>query len=122
MTRCRGGAGNDTLTGGAGNDTFFFNSALSAASNVDWITDFYAPADAIRLASTVFSALGAVGTLTQAAFHIGDAAHDASDRIIYNNATGALSYDADGNGAAVAVQFATLNATLTLTNADFLVI
>ena len=33
------------LTGGAGNDTFLFNSGLSAATNVDRITDFSVPAD-----------------------------------------------------------------------------
>ena len=57
-----------------------------------------------------------------AAYFIGAAAADASDRIVYNNATGALSYDADGNGAGAAVQFATLTAGLALTNNDFVVV
>ncbi|MEY5098276.1 MAG: hypothetical protein RJA36_995 [Pseudomonadota bacterium] len=36
----------------------------------------------------------------------GAAAHDASDRLIYNTSTGALYYDADGQGGAAAVQVA----------------
>ena len=44
-----GGAGNDTLTGGAGTDYFVFNTALSASSNVDRITDFNVLEDTIRL-------------------------------------------------------------------------
>ena len=49
-----------------------------------------------------------VGDLTTDQFWSGDGvvvAHDASDRIIYNTTSGALYYDADGNGtAASAVQ------------------
>ena len=48
---------------------------------------------------------------------------DATDRIIYNSTTGALSWDADGSGANFqAVQFAQLNPNLNLTNQDFRVI
>jgi hypothetical protein len=41
--------------------------------------------------------------------------------IIYDSATGALSYDADGNGAGAAVQFASLSTGLSLTGSSFLV-
>ena len=116
-----GGAGNDILSGGAGADKFFFNSALSAASNIDKIADFSLSGDMVQLENAVFTALTTTGTLAESAFYVGAAAHDANDRIIYNDKTGALSYDADGKGGAAAVQFATLTG-LALTNADFVVV
>ena len=70
----------------------------------------------------MFTALTALGRLTADAFHIGAAAADAEDRIIYNSATGALSYDANGTGAGGSIQFAKLTAGLALTNADFVVV
>ncbi len=118
-----GGLGNDTLTGGAGADFFLFNTALGA-TNVDKITDFTAADDTIRLENAIFTELTATGTLASGAYFAGAAAHDLDDRIIYNSATGALLYDADGNkaGGVAAVQFATLTGGLTLTNADFVVV
>ncbi len=113
--------GNDTLTGGAGKDTFIFDTALNASSNVDKITDFSVGDDTVRLENSVFTAL-ATGTLAAGAFYVGTAAHDASDRIIYNKTTGALTYDSNGNAAGGAVQFATLSTNLALTNADFMVV
>lgn len=79
----------------------------------------------MRLENTgagLFNALTPVGTLAASAFWVGSAAHLASDRIIYNSATGGLFYDADGTGAAAAVRFATVGTGLGLTNADFVVI
>ena len=114
-----GGLGNDTLTGGANNDVFVFNTALAA--NLDIITDYNVAADTVRLENAIFTGLAA-GVLSAGAFHIGAAAADASDRIIYNAATGALSFDADGLGGAAQIQFATLSTGLLLTAADFVVI
>ena len=115
-----GRAGSDILTGGAGADTFVFNSALGA-TNVDTITDYNAVADTIQLDDAVFTALVA-GALDAAAFRDGTRALDASDRIIYDTTNGALLYDADGNGAGLAVRFATLSTGLTLSEADLFVI
>ena len=56
------------------------------------------------------------------AFHVGAAAVDVSDRVIYDATTGALSYDADGVGGAAAVQFATLGTNLNLTSTDFFLV
>ena len=55
-------------------------------------------------------------------FRVGSKAMDANDYIIYNNLNGAVLYDADGSGAAAAVQIATVSAGLAMTNADFVVI
>jgi Ca2+-binding RTX toxin-like protein len=113
--------GNDTLTGGAGDDNFVFNTAPNSATNFDLITDFSVADDTISLDDFIFTAL-TPGLLAASAFHIGAAAADASDRIIYNSATGNLAYDADGTGATAAIRFATLDTGLALTNADFAVI
>jgi Ca2+-binding RTX toxin-like protein len=113
--------GNDTLTAGAGNDRFIFSSALDAGTNVDVITDFNVANDTITLDGSIFDQVGAPGVLSAAAFHIGMAAADSSDRIVYNAGLGALSYDADGTGAIAAILFAYLDTGLALTSADFTV-
>ncbi|BCH20391.1 calcium-binding protein [Mesorhizobium sp. L-8-3] len=116
-----GGWGNDTLTGGAGSDTFLFNTSLNRTTNVDRITDFNVAADTIRVDNAAFKGL-AEGWLAAGAFHTGAAAADAQDRIIYNKATGAISFDADGSGSGAAIHFATVSAGLALTSGDFFVI
>ncbi|WP_428667601.1 beta strand repeat-containing protein [Reyranella sp.] len=112
-----GGAGADVLTGGSGQDTFVFDSALTG--NIDTVADFSAANDTIRLDQSIFTAITTLGTLSAAAFFAGPAAHDADDRIVYNAVTGNLFYDSDGTGANAAVQFAQLNGTPTISNADF---
>ncbi len=117
-----GGLGNDTLKGNAGADIFAFNTALNAATNVDTIADFSVLADTIRLENSgIFTGLAA-GVLNADAFHKGAAAADAEDRIIYNSATGALSFDSNGNAAGGATKFAQLTAGLSLTNNQFEVV
>lgn len=116
-----GGTGNDTLDGGANTDSFFFDTA-PGPGNVDTILNFVTADDTIKLENAVYTALTTTGYLSAAAFCTGAAALDASDRIIYNSATGALYYDADGTGPTAQVQFATLvGVTGTVTNADFVV-
>jgi Ca2+-binding RTX toxin-like protein len=113
------GLGNDTVTGGAGADVFIFSTALNAATNVDRITAFSVADDTISLGSAVFTGIGAVGPLAAAEFHVGTAAADADDRIIYDSATGKLFFDSDGTGANDAVLFARLQPGLSLTQDDF---
>jgi Ca2+-binding RTX toxin-like protein len=116
-----GHLGNDRLAGGAGNDTFVFNTALNGTTNVDTITDFVVANDTFRLENAIFTHLQ-TGTLAAAAFWIGTAAHDNTDRIIYNKTAGTISYDDDGNGAHAAVLFAHVAANLALTRSDFSVV
>ncbi len=116
--RLDGALGNDTLTGAGGADIFVFDTAF-AFNNIDEIVDFTHGVDHIELENAIFTGLAA-GTLSADAFAVG-AATTAAQHILYNADTGALSYDADGSGAGAAIQFATLQAHLTITNTDFLV-
>ena len=114
-----GGIGNDILDGGADADLLLFGNA-PGAGNVDTVVGFQAGLDRFLLDRNVFTTLAA-GTLPGSAFVVGSAAGDADDRIIYNSATGGLFYDADGNGAGAAVQFALLGTGLPLSAGDFVV-
>jgi len=115
-----GNAGIDILTGDSGRDIFLFDTALGN-NEIDIISDFSPKDDVIYLEDAFFSNLS-TGRLSSSAFYAGFAAHDATDRIIYNPSTGALHYDPDGTGAASAQQFAQLTAGLTLNQTDFYVI
>ncbi len=115
-----GGAGRDRLAGGAGSDSFVFDTAPGWA-NSDTVLDFSSFADVFRLDDSVFAGLAA-GTLAAEAFVVGNAAIDADDRIIYDEACDTLLFDADGAGGAAAVRFATLNGGASLTADDFFVI
>jgi uncharacterized protein (TIGR01370 family) len=116
----KGNGGNDVLQGLGGADRFVFATA-PGTGNVDRIVDFTPGVDQIALRQSAFAGL-ATGALSANAFFTGAAAHDADDRIIYNSATGALFFDADGNGAGAAVQFATVVAGLPIAASDFIVI
>jgi serralysin len=118
--RLNGGLGKDRMTGGEGDDVFAFTTKLGKA-NVDRIVDFIAAEDTIHLSSKTFDRL-VKGVLSEKAFHVGVKAHDRSDRIIFNDETGALSYDADGSGKKyAAIKFAQLNAKTFLQADDFFI-
>jgi VCBS repeat-containing protein len=126
-----GGAGNDTLvldsagaraTGGDGADTFVMHTSaplLGGGTDPYDILDYVVGDDTFNLYQVGDLALG---QLSASAFVVGSAAGDADDRIIYNSATGALYYDADGNGAGAAEQFATVGTGLALTASEFFII
>ncbi|WP_020654612.1 calcium-binding protein [Massilia niastensis] len=116
-------AGNDTLTGGAGKDIFVFNTAL--AKNIDRITDFSAADDTIRLENAIFTKLATANVALAAANFAANTAGkavDSNDFIVYDTDSGALYYDADGNGAGLAVQFATLTGNPAISAADFFIV
>jgi Ca2+-binding RTX toxin-like protein len=113
-----GGEGSDLLVGGAGSDTFFFSAAIGA-SNVDTVSDF-GGGDHIRLRQAVFSGLN-LGSVPASAFVVGTAAGDADDRLIYDQASGQLFYDADGSGAGAAILFAQFGAGTVLHAGNFTV-
>ncbi|NES20438.1 MAG: calcium-binding protein, partial [Symploca sp. SIO3E6] len=118
--RIVGGFGHDILTGGTEADQFFFSSV---SEGIDTITDFtQLQGDKIQVSASGFGGGLTLGVLATDLFTLGSGATDASDRFIYNSATGALSFDADGSGSLAQVQFATLSTGLNLTSSDILVV
>lgn len=118
-----GGDGNDTLTGGAGSDTFtLFGNNQVDRLGITTITDFVSGFDKIMLInSDIYNynnprSSFLADELVQGA---GAVALDANDHFIFDSTTGVLSYDSDGNGAAEAVQFATLQGVTQLSIEDF---
>jgi Ca2+-binding RTX toxin-like protein len=115
-----GSDGADLLTGGDGADVFLFDAKLKA--NVDAIADFSVADDQIHLENAIFTKIGKLGTLKAGAYVEGLKAKDGGDRIIYDQSTGRLWYDADGNGKGKAMLFANVAGGTDLTNGDFLIV
>jgi len=109
-----GKAGNDSLFGGEGNDTFVFDNL----NGIDTVQDFTTGSDLLQLDARVFASLA--GQVQEGNLVLGSAALDADDFLIFDAATGALSYDADGSGAGEAVQIAILGVSDLLAT-DFVV-
>ena len=128
-----GGTGNDTLTGGKGNDVFVFNTKPNNTTNVDLITDFTSGKDHLQLGKSIFTGIFTVAgtgdgrTLAGTEFVSSKTATHgttANSHLIYNTATGALYYDADGNAKGAAIEVAILGTTThpVLTASDILII
>jgi len=111
-----GGAGHNTLTGGSGNDTFVF--AAPTGNSLDTVTDF-ATGDHVAVHSADYGL--APGTLDPAYFVQGSAATADHAQFVFDTNTHSLMWDADGTGAAAAVQIASFNAVL-LHNTDIIVL
>ncbi|MEQ1672184.1 MAG: calcium-binding protein, partial [Hyphomicrobium sp.] len=110
-------AGNDALFGGTGVDRFQFRqSQLGAASGIDRIYDFSA-SDYIKIDTASVTSQRA---LFSTEFALGTSALDASDRVIYDSASGAMWFDADGNGAQAKILFAVLDTKPVIAASDFL--
>lgn len=126
-----GGAGDDTLigndigntlTGGAGRDKFLFNATLDGANNVDTITDFVSGADKLYLNAAVFSALSSARLSQSLVSGAGITASSTAQQLLYDTATGYLSYDADGSGSTAAIRFAKLNGAPKLAASDIQIV
>jgi len=119
-----GGGGRDTLVGGVGADSFVFDSGLSAATNIDTITDFSsAERDRLVLDRSVFTTLNPGSRLRASSFRAAAGLSDASspkERILYDTTSGTLRYDADGSGSVYApVAFAILSGAPALSASAF---
>ena len=116
--RLNGARGADTLTGAGGADTFVMDTMLDGFINVDTIIDFAPGVDRVELAQAIFGLpLGALGP---GVFSNGPAT-TADQRIVYDAASGVLSYDADGSGSGAAVAFAVIANHAALSAGDFFV-
>ncbi|MBL8497733.1 calcium-binding protein [Nitrosomonas sp. JL21] len=117
-----GGIGRDTLFGAAGKDKYLFDTA-AAPVNADKINGYVTADDTIWLDDTIFSNLD-VGVLDPENFVKGAdvAAADANDFVLYDTASGDVSYDQDGNGAGAAVVIANLTGAPALSVFDFVVV
>lgn len=110
-----GSTGSNTLVGGTGNDTYVWSNT----TNTNTITDFNVTDDTIRVSASGFGGGLTVGVpITPSQFVVGSAATSNSNRFIYNNTSGALFFDIDGNGVTPKVQIGILAANLALTNLD----
>ncbi|WP_267868523.1 calcium-binding protein [Nostoc sp. CHAB 5836] len=115
--------GNDTLYGGAGNDIFAFSRFYYLNTGIDTFYDFNPTNDLIQIKANYFGPSFPIGSLAATRFTIGTSATTSTQRIIYNNITGALYIDQDGSGRAFTqVQFAQLEGGVSLTEKNFVVV
>jgi Ca2+-binding RTX toxin-like protein len=114
-----GGQGVDNLIGGDGSDLFSF---AAPTEGMDIITDFATSIDKIGINAAGFGGGLVAGTIDASQFVLGTAALDGGDRVIYNQSTGTLFFDADGAGANAQVQFATLTTNPAIDFNDIVVI
>lgn len=115
-----GGNGDDTLIGGYGTNTFVFNSY---DEGLDTLYNFDTSNGVIQVSAAGFGGGLLTGSLFASQFTLGTTATTDTQRFIYDYATGALYFDLDGSaGGFSQVQFAQLDAEMSLTESNFLVV
>jgi Ca2+-binding RTX toxin-like protein len=133
--RIDGGWGADTLNGGAGRDAFVFNAiqladygdfTVLSIGQADVIEDFTRGRDKLVFENGPFGEWGAAqwGAAEDWFYAAAGATsgHDASDRLVYDTASGSLYYDIDGDGATEAFMVAHLQSAPALGADDITVI
>lgn len=116
-----GKAGADVLTGGGGADSFVFDVKPSNTS-VDKIVDFSSAAgDKLVFDDAIFTGLKP-SSFSAENFVLGTKALEADDKLIYDQASGILSYDADGSAAGGAIHVADLDNSAALHFKDLLLV
>jgi hypothetical protein len=118
-----GREGNDVLKGQAGADTFVFDRGLGP-NNIDRIIDFNVneadEGDMLYLKSSVFGGL-ATGALEAESFALGTTATRGSDRLIFDQSSGHLWFDADGLGGGAQVLVARFEQNATIESNDIFI-
>ncbi|AUS99581.1 hypothetical protein CLI64_03800 [Nostoc sp. CENA543] len=115
-----GGRGRNVLTGGKGRDSFQLSRSLGGDLNI--ITDFNLTEDKILISKAEFGLRQGLGGLIPSAFRLGTSAITASDRLIYDQATGNLFFDTDGLDGNAQVQIAQFSNKVVLSNTNINVI
>jgi Ca2+-binding RTX toxin-like protein len=122
-----GNGGNDTLSGGVGSDTLYGNSGSDSFllrvlnGTEDTLPDFQSGVDRL----VVFRAwlgqpAGGEAAIPSINFVSGAAptANAATPQLLYNTTTGALTFDADGNGGGAAIALARFTVGTALSASD----
>lgn len=126
-----GGIGNDTLSGGTGADTLTLGTGADIVvldavdvAGPDTVTDFVSGEDRIQLSAKLFPKLKGIKDLSNYLLTIDEANPQpqlANHYLLFNSATGMLSYDGDGNGAGVEKELVELTGLSSLNAADLFV-
>ena len=111
------GTGENDISLGAGQDTIYLGVSLNSFVRKT-VTDFSSE-DKIAFSKEVFTKLVSISA-QNIVIGANARALDANDYIIYDSATGLLSYDKDGNGAAVSVVLMGLSNNLNITALNFM--
>jgi Ca2+-binding RTX toxin-like protein len=114
------GGGIDTITMGGGKDLLI----LASTAAKPLLNDFNPEDDKIFLSNKTFTSLSqSSGGLAPQNFSLASASQNSVNHIFYNEGTGGLFYDADGNGSGAAIQIATLGSAIhpSLTASSFIV-